>query len=68
MPVPKRRKSRANIHARRSQWKAELVSLSKTKDESGRTVYSLPHRAKTVTDSVGNELFIEYKGRRVADA
>ena len=30
MPVPKRRKSRANIHARRSQWKAEPVTLVKT--------------------------------------
>jgi len=67
MPVPKRRKSRANIHARRSQWKAEPISLSKT-NESGRTVYFLPHRAKTVTDSAGTELFMEYKGRKVADA
>jgi large subunit ribosomal protein L32 len=55
MPVPKRRKSRANTHARRSQWKAEPV-------------YSLPHRAKAVTDSVGTELYMEYKGRKVADS
>lgn len=67
MPVPKRRKSRANIHARRSQWKAEPVSLTKS-TESGRSVYSLPHRAKTVTDSAGTELYMEYKGRKVADA
>jgi large subunit ribosomal protein L32 len=67
MPVPKRRKSRANIHARRSQWKAEPVSLVKS-TESGRNVYSLPHRAKSVTDSAGTELFMEYKGRKVADA
>jgi len=67
MPVPKRRKSRANIHARRSQWKAEPVNLTKS-TESGRTVYSLPHRAKSVTDSSGIELFMEYKGRKVADA
>jgi large subunit ribosomal protein L32 len=67
MPVPKRRKSRANIHARRSHWKAEPVSLTKS-TESGRTVYSLPHRAKSVTDSAGTELFREYKGRKVADA
>jgi large subunit ribosomal protein L32 len=66
MPVPKRRKSRANIHARRSQWKAEPVALVKS-EEAGRLVYSLPHRAKTVTDSVGVELFMEYKGRKVAD-
>jgi len=67
MPVPKRRKSRANTHARRSQWKTELISLIKT-TEAGRTTYSLPHRAKEVTDSSGTELFMEYKGRKVADA
>ncbi len=67
MPVPKRRKSRANIHARRSQWKTEPVALVKS-SEAGRTVYSLPHRAKSVTDSSGAELFLEYKGRKVADA
>jgi len=67
MPVPKRRKSRSNIHARRSQWKTEPVTLVKQL-ESGRTMYSLPHRAKVVADSVGTELFMEYKGRRVADA
>lgn len=66
MPVPKRRKSRANIHARRSQWKTEPVSLIKT-TEAGGTAYSLPHRAKVVTDSAGTELFMEYKGRKVAD-
>ena len=67
MPVPKRRKSRANIHARRSQWKTEPVALVKS-SEAGRTVYYLPHRAKSVTDSSGAELFLEYKGRKVADA
>jgi ribonuclease-3 len=36
MPVPKRRKSRANTHARRSQWKAEPVTLVKTV-ENGQT-------------------------------
>ncbi len=66
MPVPKRRKSRANIHARRSQWKTEPVALVKSV-EGSRTVYSLPHRAKVVTDSVGTELYMEYKGRKVAD-
>ncbi len=35
--------------------------------EGGRTVYSLPHRAKVVADSVGTELYMEYKGRKVAD-
>jgi large subunit ribosomal protein L32 len=67
MPVPKRRKSRANIHARRSQWKAEPVSLVKSV-EAGSVVYSLPHRAKPVIDSIGNTLFMEYKGRKIADS
>ena len=67
MPVPKRRKSRANTHARRSMWKAAPVTLVKT-IENGKTVYSLPHRAKVVTNSVGTELYMEYKGRKVADA
>lgn len=66
MAVPKRRQSRANTHARRSQWKASLPTLVKTV-ENGRTVYSLPHRAKVVEDSVGTPLFLEYKGRKVAD-
>jgi large subunit ribosomal protein L32 len=67
MPVPKRRKSRANTHARRSQWKTEPVSLNKMV-EGGRTRYTLAHRAHVVTDSAGTELFMEYKGRKVADA
>lgn len=67
MPVPKRKKSRANTHARRSQWKATAPALVKTV-ENGRTVYSLPHRAKVVEDSAGTPLFFEYKGRKVADA
>jgi large subunit ribosomal protein L32 len=36
--------------------------------ENGKTVYSLPHRAKLVEDSNGTALFMEYKGRKVADA
>ncbi len=67
MPVPKRRKSRANTHARRSQWKEETATLDMTVDY-GKTVYSPPHRAKVVTDSVGTELYMEDKGRKVADA
>ena len=67
MPVPKRRLSRARTHARRSQWKAAEMTLVKTV-VNGKTVYSLPHRAKVVTDSVGTELYMEYKGRKVADA
>jgi len=67
MPVPKRRLSRSRTHSRRSQWKAAEVTLVKT-IENGKTVYSMPHRAKLVSDSAGNALFLEYKGRKVADA
>ncbi|THG32065.1 50S ribosomal protein L32 [Naasia lichenicola] len=66
MAVPKRKKSRSNTHARRSQWKAEVPTLVKTV-ENGKTVYSLPHRAKVVEDSAGTPLYLEYKGRKVAD-
>ncbi|MEO0048891.1 MAG: hypothetical protein RL556_223 [Actinomycetota bacterium] len=67
MPVPKRRLSRSNTRHRRSAWKALPLTLVKTV-ENGKTVYSLPHRAKLVEDSAGNALFMEYKGRKVADA
>ena len=67
MAVPKRKMSRSNTNSRRSQWKAEPVALVKT-IENGKVVYSLPHRAKLVEDSAGNALFLEYKGRKVADA
>lgn len=67
MPVPKRRQSRSNTRSRRSQWRAAPITLVKT-IENGETVYSLPHRAKVVTDSVGTALYMEYKGRKVADA
>lgn len=66
MAVPKRRQSRANTHARRSQWKAQVPTLVKT-IEGGKVVYSLPHRAKVVEGSDGTPLYLEYKGRRVAD-
>jgi len=66
MAVPKRKMSRASTRMRRSQWKADVPTLVKTV-ENGKTVYSLPHRAKVVTDSVGTELYLEYKGRKVAD-
>ncbi|MEN9713540.1 MAG: hypothetical protein RLZZ164_204 [Actinomycetota bacterium] len=67
MAVPKRRLSRSRIHSRRSQWKANPVALVKTV-ENGKVVYSLPHRAKEVVDSTGAVQFLEYKGRKVADA
>ncbi len=35
--------------------------------ENGRVTYSLPHRAKVVEDSQGTALYLEYKGRKVAD-
>ncbi len=67
MAVPKRRKSRSNTHSRRSQWKASVPTLVKTV-ENGKVVYSLPHRARVVEGSDGVPLYLEYKGRRVADA
>ncbi|MBB4071020.1 50S ribosomal protein L32 [Leucobacter sp. OH2974_COT-288] len=67
MAVPKRKMSRSNTRHRRSQWKASVPTLVKTV-ENGRTVYSMPHRARVVEDAQGNALFMEYKGRRVADA
>jgi large subunit ribosomal protein L32 len=66
MAVPKRRQSRANTRARRSQWKAAPITLVKTV-ENGKVTYSLPHRARVVEDSAGTPLFMEYKGRKVAD-
>jgi large subunit ribosomal protein L32 len=66
MAVPKRKKSRARTHMRRSQWKAAPVTLVKSV-ENGKTVYSLPHRAKVVEGSDGTPLYMEYKGRKVAD-
>ena len=59
--------SLSNTRARRSQWKASVPTLVKTV-ENGRVTYSLPHQAKVVTDSAGTALFMEYKGRKVADA
>ncbi|KFF58830.1 50S ribosomal protein L32 [Cryobacterium sp. MLB-32] len=66
MAVPKRKQSRSNTHSRRAQWKATPPTLVKTM-ENGKVTYSLPHRAKVVTDSAGTALFMEYKGRKVAD-
>ncbi|GAA1729619.1 MAG: 50S ribosomal protein L32 [Microcella sp.] len=66
MAVPKRKMSRSNTNARRSQWKASAPTLVKT-IENGKVVYSLPHRAKVVEDSAGTPLYMEYKGRKVAD-
>jgi large subunit ribosomal protein L32 len=66
MAVPKRKMSRASTRARRAQWKATPPTLVKS-IEGGKVVYSLPHRAKVVTDSAGTELYLEYKGRKVAD-
>ncbi|MGV1035142.1 MAG: 50S ribosomal protein L32 [Microbacteriaceae bacterium] len=66
MAVPKRKMSRASTRMRRSQWKADNMQLVKT-IENGKVVYSLPHRAKVVEGSDGTPLFLEYKGRKVAD-
>jgi large subunit ribosomal protein L32 len=66
MAVPKRKMSRASTRMRRAQWKATAPTLVKSV-EGGKTVYSLPHRAKVVEDSTGAPQFFEYKGRKVAD-
>jgi large subunit ribosomal protein L32 len=66
MAVPKRKMSRSNTRARRSQWKAEAPTLVKT-IENGKVVYSMPHRARVVQDAAGTPLYMEYKGRKVAD-
>ena len=66
MAVPKRKMSRASTRMRRAQWKATAPTLVKTV-ENGEVTYSLPHRAKVVEDSTGTALYLEYKGRKVAD-
>ncbi|UCR89158.1 50S ribosomal protein L32 [Mycetocola spongiae] len=66
MAVPKRKMSRSNTNSRRAQWKATAPALVKT-IENGKVSYSLPHHAKVVTDSAGTPMFLEYKGRKVAD-
>ena len=66
MAVPKRKLSRSNTRHRRSAWKAQAPALVKTV-ENGRVVYSRPHQAKVVEDSAGTPLFLEYKGRNIAD-
>ncbi len=66
MAVPKRKMSRSNPRERRSQWKAEAPTLVKT-IENGKVVYSMPHRARVVEDAAGSPLYMEYKGRKVAD-
>ena len=63
---PKRKVSRSNTRSRRAQWKAAPITLTTTV-ENGKVVYSRPHQAKVVTDLQGTELFLEYKGRKVAD-
>ena len=66
MALPKRKMSRSNTRARRSQWKASVPTLVKTV-ENGKTVYSLPHRARVVEDAAGTPTHLEYKGQKVAD-
>ena len=63
---PKRKVSRSNTRSRRAQWKAEAPALVKT-IENGKVVYSMPHRARVVEDAAGTPLYMEYKGRKVAD-
>lgn len=66
MAVPKRKMSRSNTRHRRSQWKGQLPQVQR-RTENGRTTWVVAHRAAVVTDSQGNELFLEYNGRKVAD-
>ena len=66
MAVPKRKMSRSNTRARRSQWKATATTLT-MRAEGGQVVYSRPHQARVVTDSAGTPLYLEYKGRKVKD-
>ena len=66
MAVPKRKMSRSNTRARRSQWKAAATTLT-TRVEGGQVVYARPHQARVVTDSAGTPLYLEYKGRKVKD-
>lgn len=66
MAVPKRKMSRSNTRHRRSNWKAQATALVR-KVRRGETVYSRSHHAEVVTDSNGTPLYLEYKGRKVAD-
>ncbi len=65
MAVPKRRKSRANTHARRSQWKTEIPTLVKT-EENGRTVYRMPHRARRPAPDAGHHAGRDPHAHRMA--
>jgi large subunit ribosomal protein L32 len=58
--VPKRKMSRSNTRARRSQWKATEETLVRSNVRG-------PHTARVVTDSAGTPLYLEYKGRKVKD-
>jgi large subunit ribosomal protein L32 len=64
--VPKRKMSRSNTRARRSQWKAAPETLTAT-TAGGTTTYSRPHTARVVTGADGTPLYLEYKGRKVKD-
>ena len=66
MAVPKRKMSRSNTRARRSQWKTTEETLVRT-NVRGQVEYSRPHTARVVTDSAGTPLYLEYKGRKVKD-
>ena len=66
MAVPKRKMSRSNTRHRRSAWKAVAPTLVTCANPACGAKH-LPHRAKVVTDAAGTALFMEYKGRKVAD-
>ena len=68
MAVPKRRKSRANTHARRSQWKTQIPTLVKTV-ENGKTVYRLPQEQQDILkaqEKVGRD-YIQILDMRIAN-
>lgn len=64
--VPKRKMSRANTRARRSQWKTTATTLTSS-SSGGVETFTRPHQARVVTDSAGTPLYLEYKGRKVKD-
>lgn len=66
MAVPKRKMSRSNTRARRSQWKIKMPQVNRTV-ENGRVVWSVSHRATVVSDAGGAPVSLRYNNRDVAD-
>lgn len=66
MAVPKRKMSRSNTRARRSQWKIKMPQVNRTV-ENGRVTWSVSHRATVVSDAGGTPVSLRYNNRDVAD-